>query len=75
MPIPFRSASIVPQAEIEFLLGVENEIRELNRIYDEHAAEVLRLRRAGASVEPGAHTVHIKEIHQGPAVSYRLVLA
>lgn len=69
-----ESALVITQDEIETLIGLENQIRNLQRMFERQAADVLDRLMAGATVEPGTHTAEIEETREGGEIRTRLRL-
>lgn len=57
----------ITQEEIQLLLGFEHLVRERWTFYEREARSVLRRLLAGAAVEPGAHSAHVRRAGRGKA--------
>ena len=62
------------QREIEHLIGLENHIMQLQRIYNEAAADVMDRILNGALVESGTHTAGVRHSNRGRVRTVRLVI-
>ena len=67
-----RAPALVTQEDIEALIGLQNQIRNLQRMYDKQAAALLDLLVAGAEVETGTHTAEVEHIRKRGALITRL---
>lgn len=64
----------ISQDDIERLIAVENQIRELERDRDRLCGSIISRRMAGASVEPGMFRVEIETDEKAGKRSHRLVV-
>lgn len=56
----------VAQADLEMIIGLENQIRSLVRIYNRQTSAILTRLIAGAEIEAGTHTAELEEDTCGP---------
>lgn len=56
---------IVTQDEIDSLIGIENQIRHLEKIRNKRSREIFDRLIAGAEVEQGIHRAEIEEEDRG----------
>lgn len=59
-------ADTINQEELEYLIGLNNRIRKMKEIRNQHAANLLRRLRMGAMVDPGTHVAEIETEETGP---------
>ena len=57
--------SQIEQSELDYLLGVENQIRTYTKLRDSLRESLLLRVVAGAKVEPGAHMAELAEQVKG----------
>jgi len=66
---------VVSQDELDALVGIQNQIHRLSKIYDRRCREVFERLLLGASVECGTHIAELEEMDEGPIRTTRLVLS
>ena len=66
--------STVSQQELETAIGVANQIKTLQKLYNRKAAAILSRLLAGCAVERGTHEVEIEWISAGSGREQRLVI-
>ncbi len=64
----------VSQQELESLIGIQNQIRHLRRMYDRQCADLLDRLLAGVDVEPGIHQAEAHTEESGPRRVTRLII-
>ena len=62
-----RGTAIITQGEIEALIGLQNQIRNLQKKYDRKAGALLDRLMAGVTVEDGTHTAELEHLREGGA--------
>jgi hypothetical protein len=71
--IPFPCESVT-QAEIEVVVLLDSQVRNLLKVRDRLCSDVLRKLIDGRPVDPGAHSADLECMTRGTAVSYRLAI-
>lgn len=64
----------VSQDELRALVGLQNQIRQLSKLYNSGAADVMKRILSGAAVESGIHTAEIEQTFDGPARVEKLLI-
>ncbi len=62
------------QEEVDVIIGIENQIRTLQRVYNERTASILSRLLAGCAVERGSNQIETEEVGEGPQQLTRLVI-
>lgn len=68
------AAPTIHQEDVETLIGIRNQVRQLHKLYQSTAADLFSRLRSGATLEPGTHTIEIDEREDGPSLTLRLLI-
>jgi hypothetical protein len=69
----FPRAEVVTQAELDTIIGLDNQIRSLTKTRDAHSRRILDCVLAGGRIEPGTHVADLEESTEGSTRTIRLV--
>jgi hypothetical protein len=64
----------ISQEQLQLLVGIRNQIRQLTRLYDKESAPLLLRLLNGAKVERGLHHAEVETSLEGSAQIQKLVV-
>lgn len=64
--------AVVAQADLEALIGISNQIKHLQRMYNNQANDLLERLMAGDAIEPGIHHAEVVTSRAGGRITTAL---
>ncbi len=71
---PIAITAVIPQSEIDAIVGLENQIRSLQAMRDQRCSELIHRLVRGCAVEPGSHSAELRELAKGPTLEVHLLI-
>lgn len=64
----------IEQDELEMIIGLENQISTLTRLYNQRTSDILCRLAAGVEIEDGTHVARLEDVTEGPVRTIQLII-